>query len=368
MARIAVLHNTLDLRGGADAVCLHACEALARDHDVTLFTLSRTPLAELNALFDTDADVSVRRPPGVDPLSRALDAAAAWAGPQLPARSALLRRWFLRHVEEFDTAVSTANEFGLPIPSVQYVHFPQFNGAATPAASAGRLNGLWSHLGGVGDRTLPADATLLTNSAWTADVVEGIYGRRPSVCFPPVDPVPTARPWGEREEGIVTLGRLAPDKRPLRAVEVVDAVRERGHDLHLHVVGSAPRAYRSYVRRVEAAAAERPYVTVERDASRERVETLLGTHRYALGTKPEEHFGMALAESVAAGMLAFAPASGGQREVLDGQPELLYADVDDAAEKLAAAVEADRRPTLPRDRFGRERFHRAIREAVEGVR
>lgn len=36
MAEIAVLHNTFDFRGGADAVCLHACAALAPDHDVTV--------------------------------------------------------------------------------------------------------------------------------------------------------------------------------------------------------------------------------------------------------------------------------------------------------------------------------------------
>ncbi|MFC6989403.1 glycosyltransferase [Haloplanus sp. GCM10025708] len=280
---------------------------------MTLVTLSRASLDELNTLFGTDADVAVDRPFGGRSVSRLLDGLADRAGPQLAARSVLLDRAFRRRVDRFDVAVSTANEFALPLPSVQYVHFPQFNRRHAPSPDAGRVNGVWSRLAGVGDRTLPPDATLLSNSAWTAGVVEAIYGRRPAVLFPPVDPIPSARSWDEREDGVVFVGRLAPDKRPLRAIRIVDGVRDRGHDVHLHVVGSAPRAYRGYVRRLEAAAADRPHVHVERDASRARVERLLATHKYGLNAKPDEHFGMAVAEYVAAGMLAFAPNSGAAR-------------------------------------------------------
>ncbi|WP_423750690.1 glycosyltransferase [Salinirarus marinus] len=367
MARVAVLHNTLDLRGGADAVCLHVCEALQDRHDVTLVTLSRASLDELNTLFGTDADVAVDRPFGGRSVSRLLDGLADRAGPQLAARSVLLDRAFRRRVDRFDVAVSTANEFALPLPSVQYVHFPQFNRRHAPSPDAGRVNGVWSRLAGVGDRTLPPDATLLSNSAWTAGVVEAIYGRRPAVLFPPVDPIPSARSWDEREDGVVFVGRLAPDKRPLRAIRIVDGVRDRGHDVHLHVVGSAPRAYRGYVRRLEAAAADRPHVHVERDASRARVERLLATHKYGLNAKPDEHFGMAVAEYVAAGMLAFAPNSGGQRGVLDDDPDRLYDSDDDAVGLLTAAIAAGDTPTLPRDRYASDRFHRAIRRRVGRV-
>ena len=364
MARVAVIHNTLDLHGGADAVCLHVCEALQHSHDVTLFTLSRTSLEELNALFDTDAQVMVHRPPGTRSLAHALDALAGHIGPQLAARSVLLDRIFERHAADFDVAVSTANEFALSIPSVQYVHFPQFNLAYTATDDAERGNALWSRLSGLGDRILPDNATMLANSSWTADVVADVYDRRPDTLAPPVDPIPGARPWAERENAVVVLGRLAPDKRTQRAIDIVDGVRERGHDLHLHLVGSAPPAYHEYASRLESMATAREYVHVERDVSRARVETLLTTHKYGLNTKPKEHFGMALAECVAAGMVAFAPNSGGQRDVLAGADDRLYDSTGDAIEKLAAAVHADSPPTLDRDRFESERFHDAIRARV----
>ncbi|WP_248895829.1 glycosyltransferase family 4 protein [Haloplanus halobius] len=366
MARVAVLHNTLDFRGGADAVCLHVCEALQAAHDVTLVTFSRSSIADLDRLFDTEVYVAVHRPREAV-VSRALDALPEQFGPQLPPRSVLLRRAFARRADDFDIAVSTANEFALPLPSVQYVHFPQFNRRHAAGETAGRLDPVWSRLSGLGDRTLPADARLLANSAWTADAVETIYGRRPTVCHPPVDPPPDPRPWAEREAGVVFVGRLAPDKRPLRAVRIVDGVRARGHDLHLHLVGSSSARYADYARRVASAAADRDYVHLHRDAPRSRIDRLLATHRYGLNCKPAEHFGMAVAEYVAAGMVAFAPDSGGQREILGGRADRLFDTTTDAVATIAAAVDTDARPTRPRDRYASDRFHAVIRRHVAAV-
>jgi glycosyltransferase involved in cell wall biosynthesis len=362
MARVAVLHNTLDLQGGADAVCVHTCAALAEVHDVTLFTVSRAAPTEVAARFGVDLDVEVCAPPAADLLAGGFSLAAPHVGPQLAARTVLLRSYFLSHAAAYDLAVSTANELALPLPSVQYIHYPQFH--LDRVGEHGLLNPLWSRLAGPTPGSVDGDVTLLTNSGWTADVVDRIYGRRPDVLHPPVDPLSDPLPWADREAGLVVLGRIAPDKRTLDAFAVVDRLRERGYDLHLHVVGSAPPAYRRYVERVRRAGRARPYATVETDATRERVETLLQTHRYGLNTKPEEHFGMALAEYVAAGMVAFAPDGGGQVDVLDGDDRLLFDGVEAAADRVADAVDTDRRPTLPRDRFGSDRFAAAIRDRV----
>jgi hypothetical protein len=73
---------------------------------------------------------------------------------------------------------------------------------------------------------------------------------------------------------------------------------------------------------------------------------------------------MAVAEYVAAGMVAFAPDAGGQREVLAGRSDRLFDSTADAVSTVAAAVTADARPSLPRDRYASERFHAAIRDHV----
>lgn len=378
MARVAVAHNTLDLRGGADAVCLHTCEALARDHDVTLLTLSHPPLSELNAMFDTDVSVSVETPPGGHVLGRLFEAMAPHVGPQLPFRSVLLDRFLRRRRQFFDLVVSTANEFALSGPSVQYVHFPQFRAGYSVSdgerenTDAGRLNALWTKLAGLapddsatesGD-DLPSEARLLANSTYTASAVAERYGRASEVLHPPVDPIPGGDDWTDRADGVVILGRIAPDKRICEALRIVDGVREHGHDLSVHVVGSTAGAYREYVRRVEEMVAERSHATLHRDSSRAALESVLTENKYGLSAKPGEHFGMAVAEYVAAGMVAFAPDSGGQRDVLDGNPDRLFDSHEDAVETVAAAVERDDPPKLPRDRFRRERFHDGIRSVV----
>ncbi|MEF8799901.1 MAG: glycosyltransferase [Halolamina sp.] len=366
MARIAVLHNTLDFRGGADAVCVHTCAALAESHDVTLFTVSQSNPAAVAAQFDVDLDVQVAAPPGATAIATGFSILAPAMGPQLAARSVLLSAFFRRHADAFDLAVSTANELSLPLPSVQYVHFPQFNLERTDAGDSGRLDGLWSHLAAPTGPELERNVCLLANSSWTADVVADIYGHRPAVCHPPVDPI-EGKPWEEREPGIVVLGRIAPDKRTLDAIHVVDGLQEAGYDVSCTIVGSAPSAYRNYVSRVRTAVSERPYVSLETDVSRQRIRNLLGRNRYGLNAKPDEHFGMAVAEYVAAGMFALAPDEGGQVDVLDGDETHLFSDIDEATALLGAAIDADRRPTRPRNRFGRERFADEIRAHVAAV-
>lgn len=365
VARVAVLHNTLDFQGGADAVCLAACEALRTDHEVTLFTVSETTPADLADRFGVHIEnVRVRMPHGATTIAGALSAVAPWVGPQLAFRSVVLRRYFRSSADAFDLAVSTANEFSLSIPSVQYVHYPQFHLHRLPDAAPGRLNRLWSRLAGPTRTELAGhDVSLLSNSAWTASVVGDVYDVRPSVLHPPVDPIPCGA-WSDRENGVVVVGRLAPDKRALDAIRVIDRLREQGHDLHLHVVGSTPRAYRDYVARVAGAANERPYVSVERDVSRDRLERLLCTHKYGLNMKDEEHFGMSVAEYSAAGMVAFAPASGGQQEILGNRSDRLFDGLEEAVTLIARAIETDEPPSLPPDRFATDRFQASLRDRV----
>ena len=365
MAEIAVLHNTLDFQGGADALALRTCEALLTDHEVTLFTVAETAPETLAERFDANlAGLTVRMPPFAGAISATLSRGAPWLGAQLAFRSVLLRRWAASKLGAYDLAVSTTNELALPIPAVQYVHFPQFRHRDLDQVSAGRLNPLWTRLGAASTASVQRDA-ILANSSFTADVFEDLYGVRPTVLYPPIDPIEGAQRWDQREMGIVVAGRIAPDKRTLAAISVVDRLRERGHPLHLHVVGSVPRSYRQYAARVSVAAENRPYVTVERDVPRSRLAELLGAHRYGLSLKPREPFGMTVAEYVAAGMIPFAPDSGGQREILAFREDRLFDSIDAAVALIDGAIQRDDRPSLDADRFSREQFASGIRRQVQ---
>ncbi|MFC4451726.1 glycosyltransferase family 4 protein [Halorussus aquaticus] len=365
-------------KGGGEAVAMNVLEALQEDHRVTVLTLTDPDLRELNDYFDTDVDIRDLRVERAGHL-------APWLNRQFGLKyyvlqNALLGRYARRRSDDFDLLVSTINELGLESNSVQYVHFP-FDWTVScderehifhPTVEEDSFyERLATRVAGV-EREDIQQNTLLANSDWTADVVEDAYGTRPRVLHPPIDTREFEdRPWEEREDGIVTVGRIERSKRIEELIRITDGVRERGHDTHLHVIG--PTVDEEYREEVEAMAASREYVELEGEVPREELVERICSHKYGVHGKQYEHFGMAVAELAAGGAIPFVPDDGGQHAIVNDREELLYESVADATEKISA-VAAD--PDLQRDlrepmgprairrRFGRERFQHQIRRIV----
>ncbi|UPV76436.1 glycosyltransferase family 4 protein (plasmid) [Halorussus limi] len=365
-------------KGGGEAVAMNVLEALQGDHDLTLLTLTDPDLRELNDYFDTSVDV------GSLTVERA-GYLAPWLNDRFGLKyyvlqNALLGRYARRHSDEYDLLVSTINELGLESNAVQYVHFP-FDWTVScddrehifhPTVEEDSLyERLATRVAGV-DREDIRQNALLANSGWTADVVEDAYGTRPEVVHPPIDTREFEDlPWSEREDGIVTVGRIERSKRIKELIRITEGVRERGRDLHLHVIG--PTVDEEYREEVEALASGRDYVELEGEVPREELVERICTHKYGIHGKEYEHFGMAVAELAAGGAIPFVPNEGGQHAIVDDREELLYGSVADATEKIArVAADPDlqrelREPMGPsaiRRRFGRRRFQRRIREIV----
>ena len=358
---------------------MNVLEALQDDHDVTVLTLTDPDLDELNDYFNTDVtDVTVERAGHLAP----------WLNDHYGLKyyvlqNALLGRYASRRSDEFDLLVSTINELGLEANSVQYVHFPFdwtvsldnrehiFHPTVEEESMYERL-ATW--VAGV-DRQDIRSNTLLANSGWTADVVEDAYGTRPRVCYPPIDTAEfESRPWDEREDGVVTVGRIERSKRIVELIEIVDRVRERGHDCHLHVIG--PTVDEEYRREVEELAESREYVFLEGEIPREELVERICSHKYGIHGKRYEHFGMAVAELAAGGAIPFVPDDGGQHAIVEDRAELTYESVADAVEKVSTVVDDESLqrelqsafgPAAIRRRFGRERFKHEIRSVVEGA-
>lgn len=371
MTNVAVVHASL-APGGSERVCFSVVEALQRDYDVTLLTEAEPDFAARNEFYGTAVDpesVTVRGLPA--PLAQCFDAFAN----RCSRLKWLAYNRYLRRIEyRYDLLVSTMNEFDLSGPSVQYVHYPRFPRLRAHGASRGGPADAVYHRCCDRIDSVDSDALngtrVLANSAWTASVVAEHYAVTPEVVYPPV-PVDRVegRPWEERERGFVTVGRLAPRKCILALIDLVAALVAAGHDLHYHVVG--PPTERAYARRVQSKADRYDFVHVEGALPRDELDRLLATHRWGLHGMRHEHFGIAVAEMAAAGMLPFAPDSGGQREILAPAPELLYADLDRAVGSVGAVLsdpgrQRDLRARL-RDRMERFRtvqFTRAIRTVV----
>lgn len=381
MARIAIIHPKFDTKGGAEVVCFNTLEALQDDHELRLFSFDEPDFTVLNEFCGTDVrPVPTWHPEHLGPaFDRTVTALARIADGQLgnvnKIRTALLNPLVRRQTTGYDVTVSTGGEMALPPPTLQYIHLPIFNGRFDTRYGT---NGLlskghdWfcSRLAGM-DHESAARATLLANSEWTADVVESRYGVRPEVVYPPVNVDEFYDiPWGERENGFVALGRIAPDKRSLELIEIIDAVRERGHEVHLHLVGPTAH-HNNYKRRVEREAAQRAWLSLEDEISRAELVELVCTHKYGLHGKRAEHFGIAVAELVAGGTLPFVPDDGGQVELVGGQQELLYASVETAVRRIDAVLSNPNRARHLRQglpttgEFGPDRFQREITDYID---
>ena len=333
MSSVAVVHPDLTMRGGAERVCLATLRALQdAGRDVTLVTLSDPDFDSLAGYYDVD----VARPTVVE---------AGTVGPWLNSvaqprlsrlQAGFLGRYVARRSDRFDLVLSTKNEFPLADPGIQYVHHPQFRTDEPVLDRDSLVKSAYNEFARRIVRFDPARVrhhTLLANSNWTATLVERLYGVEPATVYPPVDVSGfDPRPWVERERGFVTLGRIEPSKRTLDTIRMMDELRDRGHDVHLHILG--PAGGDDYARQVVARAETRSYVYYEGAVSRSRLATIVSTHRYGLHARPYEHFGISVAELAGSGAITFAPDSGGQREILDEDERLLYRSVEDAVRKI----------------------------------
>ncbi|RBI59679.1 hypothetical protein DMJ13_21320 [halophilic archaeon] len=177
------------------------------------------------------------------------------------------------------------------------------------------------------------------------------------------------RPWAKREDGFVTVGRIERSKCIDELIRIVERVRERDHDIHIHIIG--PMVGEEYHAEIAEMAADRDYIDFEGEVPRDDLIKRLCTHKYGIHGKKFEHFGMAVVELAAVGTVTFVPASGGLHAIVDDNEAQLFESPEDAIEKISAMASD---PTKQRRcrmtiseverRFGRERFRKPFREII----
>ncbi|MFB6186435.1 MAG: glycosyltransferase family 4 protein, partial [Halobacteriaceae archaeon] len=266
-------------------------------------------------------------------------------------------------------------ELPLPSPTIQYIHHPFLNRwqgdhYKIDSWSGSILNKLLTkYINGTIEAI--SQTTILTNSEWSARQLQIIYGINPKVVYPPVhtelfEPLS----WNKRENGFVTVGRIAPDKKTLDACHIVNILREKGYDVHLHLVGPKGND-ESFYREVQEYAKAHRWITLEGQISQRELSQLIESHRWRLHMKPWEHFGMVVAEFVAGGMIPFVPNSGGQTEIVNNNQLVVYESIGEAIDQISSLLDS---PTAvssikssfpdPDKKFSVERFQNEIRREI----
>lgn len=361
--------------GGGNGVAAWFLQALVRDYDVTVLSWWPVDLEPINRFFGTtlrDGDF------------RKLVVPAHWRviADHLPVpaallRSALLMRYTRQVSGNFDVVVGVHNETDFGRRGIQYVHYPTY---LRPRPD---VDYRWYHrskfllesyyrlsdgIAGFSFERLRQNLTL-ANSDWTGRQVKRLLGIDAQTLYPPIVDSAASMAWGERHRAFLSIGRISPEKEYERSIRILARVRERVPDLRLTIVGTWDRHARRYLNQLQRqASALGPWIQFRQDVSRDELRSLMGSHRYGIHAMREEHFGMAPAEMVRAGMVVWVPRGGGQTEIVGGEPALLFDSEDEAIEKILAVLtnEAEEqrvRKHLARqgERFGTERFLQEVR-------
>ena len=376
--RVLVAHPYVHASGGGNVVAAWALEALREEFAVTLATLGPVDFEGVNRNFGTSLrpeDFAVRIAPA------RYQAAERW----IPTRGALLQmcitmRWAqnLDRREPFDILLGTQNEADFGRPGLQYIHFPwvylprpdvELRWYHHIPGLLGAYRGFCRRLAHSSNQGLRRNLSL-ANSAFVAAKIKEVHGADSVVLYPPVPGEFPEVEWGKRGRAAVAIGRMVDYKRWEMAVEMVELVRRRGLDLSLTLI--AHRGEQSwYARRIADLAAARPWFRILFDVPRDRLTAEVAAHRYGIHAMENEHFGIAVAEMLRAGLIPFVHDSGGPVEIVGGRRELCFRDAIDGADKIARAMtdqalEDELRVDMSgrRDCFTTARFCRELRQLV----
>jgi glycosyltransferase involved in cell wall biosynthesis len=373
--RVLVVQRSLQPPGGGQAISAWTVEALKGAHDVTVCTQVPVDFDAVNRFFGTS--IAASEVTAICASSAAVRLLEPVPLPLVLFKSAL----FWRHVAPivsgaYDVLISGSNEADFGRPGIQYIHYPWTLRPRPDLAWYHRtplLPVYYRLCDGLAPFTVEGARLNLSlvNSDWTGALVRRRYGVGTRTLYPPVTTSFPAVPWSERRDGFVCIGRISPEKEIERVVEILARVRAQAPGVRLHLVGT-PDYRRSYARRIRRLVQRHAdWIALHETLPRQALNELVAAQRYGIHGMRQEHFGIAVAEMVSAGCIAFVPDGGGQVEIVGGDARFLYRTVDEAVGKILRVLkdpaEQDRlRAALAgrREHFSTERFVRSMREIV----
>jgi len=341
--RIAVVHPEIGFVG-TETVFIWLLEALRKDYKIDVFTCRSNNLANIDNFYGTSISeggidlkqINIPRFLNKTPRARLL-------------KQHFLMRYCKRYNGKFDLFFSTYNEMDFGKRGIQYIHFPEINVEAKfvlrskfyrESLQRNIYQRLSWMISGYSKKRVKNNLTLV-NSQWTKRIVDSVYGIDSIVVYPPVLDDFEEISWQDKENGFVFIGRISPDKRPLEVVQILKKVRERGFDVHLHILGNTG-IDRGYIEKVRLEALTNPsWVFYEGKVSREKLRNIVSSHKYGISGKKFEHFGIAIAEMAKAGCIVFVNNDGGQVEIVGEDENLIYTSDEEAANKIVSVLSSE---------------------------
>lgn len=143
-------------------------------------------------------------------------------------------------------------------------------------------------------------------------------------------------PSSSRDDVCIVLSRLSPEKKIELAIEAFNSKVLKNKQLL--IIGYLSRENKNYYQKLCGLSKGNDNIKILPNLRRNDVLTLLSKSKVLFHPMPNEHFGIAIIEAMAAGCLPVVHASGGPLEIVDdGQYGLIYRDSREIPELLTRA-------------------------------
>ena len=345
--KIAVFHPKLVVGGGSEVCAVWIIEALKDDYEVSIITSDCLDFGLLNNAYFSNLKVSE--------VSLIKVSIPNWLKNRFNAlRGALLTSFCRKKASEFDLMISTYNAMDFGRRGIQYIVDFSFEDKLRRELDKGlkgsrRLLYMRSPLRWIYLKACERIARssrkgwsrniTIANSKWTAGIMERSFGARPEVVYHPVPGEYPIVNWEEKENGFICMARMVPEKGIEKAIEILRRLRERGFDLHLHLLGRADdKHYVDYLNSL--CKKHSSWLFMEGLVLGKDKLKFITQHKFGISGRPNEPFGIAVAEMVKAGSIVWVPDGGGQREIV-GHKDLIYSSIEDAVRKIEKALKDD---------------------------
>jgi glycosyltransferase involved in cell wall biosynthesis len=310
--RALIVHALFDVIGGDELLALRVAQALI-EAGFEVEVLTATPVSS-EKLYNVFGELKLPR----ITVKRVRE--AEFLSEIIPGRLVRLRRLVVyrkympiinRARREYDLVFDTQSNIPTPADIV-YIHYP----AVLEITSIKRRGVHWriyNYLVKLIARKfkIPRSGRILTNSTWTANRVYKAHGVIADVLYPPVDVeyFSEVSNSGEREDIIVTVSRFTPEKELSKLLVLANELK----DYRFVIAGTTGPGSERVLEELRAEKESRSLVNVEfkPNISRRELRELYSRAKFYLHPEFPEHFGIAVVEAMAAGLVPIVYHDGG---------------------------------------------------------
>ena len=223
---------------------------------------------------------------------------------------------------------------------------------------------------------LMKNTLVLTNSEYTRKAISNAFNIDAKILYPPVD-VETfqeiALKSNQRDDMVLVISRIAPDKQIENAIEVARIMRGRGIGKIMTIAGNLHYYDHQYYQQMKNMIADydlSDYVSLQTNISFSRLIQLMQLAKVYFHPRIDEHFGISIVEAMASGLVPVVSNIGGHTEFVP--PKYHFHTLGHAADLIALAFEAtnsERRAiSSSTNKFSNENyvnsFHRILSELL----